>query len=73
MAIDKNGGIVSGRWIYKYITVGKLKEILDKLPDNSEIVVNTVGNLLIYRLAHDEAFDMFGFIDLATEELETFS
>lgn len=70
MATDIKAGTVHGwNWIYKYITVSKLKSILDTLPDDSELVPNSVGNLSVYDKI-EGGFMIRGYIDISEEELK---
>ena len=47
----------------RYVTVAKMRELIAALPENYELEVNKVGNLLIY---HDGV--SLGYIDLGFGE-----
>lgn len=62
--VDKGMARVTGGWLEKYMTVGKLREILETLPAEYEIEPNQVGNLSVY--AGPGKF--IGYVDFASEE-----
>ena len=69
MAIDPKAGRVEGGWIYKYVSVGKLKSILNDLPDDSEVIPNRVGNLSVVVGSVKDGWTWRGYIDFAEETM----
>lgn len=54
--------IVNGD-VYKWISAQSLKSILNSLPQDVDVVVNTIGNLNIY-----QANLWLGYIDISIEQ-----
>ena len=57
---------VQAEFFERYITVGKLKNILNQLEDDWEILPNGVGNLSVFTTKSEPK----GFIDIAEEVYE---
>lgn len=59
----------------KWLSVGKLKAILSNLPDNYELQVNAMGNILVegkeVGIGEEEFSFYAGYIDFSTEEFVT--
>jgi hypothetical protein len=53
--------------VWPHITVKKLKEILNTLPEDNLVNVNQVGNLSIHT---DDGSEWLGWIDISFEEYE---
>ena len=70
MAVETNVE-VTGAWLYKYMSVKKLKSILKKLPKDADIVPNRVGNLSVYIIDGDE-LTAEGYINFASEKYEEY-
>ena len=55
--------IIEASFIEKYITVKQMKEILNQLEDDWELLPNNVGNLSIFTTESESK----GFIDIGEE------
>ena len=55
--------IIEASFIEKYITVKQMKEILNQLEDEWELLPNSVGNLSIFTAESESK----GFIDIGEE------
>ena len=64
MAIDTTNSITAG-FFARWMTVGKMKKILDELRDDDILSPNRVGNLSITRNA-----EQIGYIDFFNEEVD---
>jgi hypothetical protein len=59
---------VTADFLEKWITVGKLKELLKDMEDHWELLPNSVGNLSIYTPPPES--DCKGYIDISSETFE---
>jgi hypothetical protein len=62
---------VNASFLEKWITVGKLKELLSGMEDSWELLPNSVGNLSVFTPLPDS--EEMGYIDISNETYnETF-
>ena len=59
---------ITAHFFEKWITVGRLKSILNEMDDELELLPNGMGNLNIYTPQSEYK----GFIDISTEMLEDY-
>jgi len=59
---------VTGGWLAKGISVGKLRKLLSELPGDFDVMPNRVGNLSIINVAGEQV----GYLDIGEEMVTLF-